>query len=79
MLAKKTSKNQLTLPKKIAGQFPGIDYFDVSVKDNAIVLKPLKITPAESTLENVRNKMESLGLKDKDIEKAIRWARRKQA
>ncbi len=79
MLAKKTSKNQLTLPKQIAGQFPGVDYFDVSVKDRAIILKPVKMAPTEPTLESVRNKMESLGLKDEDVDKAIRWARRKRA
>ncbi|HLE09115.1 MAG TPA: AbrB/MazE/SpoVT family DNA-binding domain-containing protein [Thermodesulfobacteriota bacterium] len=79
MLAKKTSKNQLTLPKKIAGVFEGIDYFDVAVKDNVIILKPVKITPAESALEGVRNKIEALGLKDEDIKKAIRWARRKKS
>jgi len=79
MLAKKTSKNQLTLPKKIAGVFEGIDYFDVAVKDNVIILKPVKITPAESALEGVRNKIEALGLKDEDIKKAIRWARKKSA
>src|SRR3990172_4193044 len=65
MLAKKTSKNQLTLPKKIAGVFEGIDYFDVAVKDNVIILKPVKITPAESALEGVRNKIEALGQKEK--------------
>lgn len=79
MLAKKTSKNQVTLPKQIAIQFPGVDYFEVSVKDRAIILKPVKITPAESTIESVRDKIESLGLKEEDIEKAIRWARRKKA
>ncbi|MBI5598362.1 MAG: AbrB/MazE/SpoVT family DNA-binding domain-containing protein [Deltaproteobacteria bacterium] len=79
MLAKKTSKNQLTLPKKIAGIFEGIDYFDVAVKDNVIILKPVKITPAESALEGVRNKIEALGLKDEDIRKAIRWSRKKSA
>ncbi|MBP1732475.1 MAG: hypothetical protein H6Q55_2904 [Deltaproteobacteria bacterium] len=26
MLAKKTSKNQLTLPKEIVKEFPGVDY-----------------------------------------------------
>jgi hypothetical protein len=79
MLAKKTSKNQVTLPKQVAEQFPGVEYFSVSVKNRAIVLEPVKIIPAESTLESVRNKMESLGLKDEDVEKAIRWARRKRA
>ncbi len=79
MLAKKTSKNQLTLPKKIAGVFEGVDYFDVAVKDNVIILKPVKITPAESTLKGVRDKVEALGLKDEDIKEAIRWARRKKS
>jgi hypothetical protein len=79
MLAKKTSKNQVTLPKQVADKFPGIEYFNVSIKDKTIVLEPVKIIPAESTLDSVRNKMESLGLKNEDVEKAIRWARRKGA
>ncbi len=79
MLAKKTSKNQLTLPKQVAGIFQGIDYFDVTVKDNAIILKPVKMTPAESTIESVRDRIAALGLKDEDIDRAIRWARRKSA
>ncbi|OGQ57504.1 MAG: AbrB family transcriptional regulator [Deltaproteobacteria bacterium RIFCSPLOWO2_02_FULL_53_8] len=79
MLAKKTSKNQLTLPKGIAGRFEGIDYFDISVKDNSIILKPVKITPAQSTIDNVRDKIEALGLKDEDVKEAIRWARKKSA
>ncbi len=33
MLAKKTSKNQLTLPKEIVKAFPDAEYFDVSVKE----------------------------------------------
>lgn len=79
MLAKKTSKNQLTLPKSIAGRFEDIDYFDISVKDNFIMLKPVKMTPAESTIEGVRDKIAALRMKDEDIDKAIRWARRKPA
>lgn len=78
MLAKKTSKNQLTLPKSIAGKFEGFDYFDISVKNNSIILIPVKITPAGSSLEDVRDKIEALGLKDEDIKKAIRWARKKK-
>lgn len=79
MLAKKTSKNQLTLPKSVAGKFKEFDYFDVSLRDNIIILKPVRITPAESTLEGVRDKIEALGLKDKDIKEAIRWARKKKS
>ena len=77
MLAKKTSKNQLTLPKKVASIFQETDYFDITVKDNSIILKPVRITTTESTLESVRDKIAALGLKDDDIKKAIRWVRRK--
>jgi hypothetical protein len=38
MLAEKTSKNQLTLPKEIVKAFPNNEYLDVSVKDRKIVL-----------------------------------------
>ena len=50
MLAKKTSKNQLTLPKAVADRFPGIEYFDIDVKENRIVLVPAKITWIRSTM-----------------------------
>jgi hypothetical protein len=79
MLAKKTSKNQLTLPKKVAGKFEGIDYFDITVKNNAIILKPVRMAPAESTLEAVRDRMDRLGITDRDITEAIRWARKKKS
>ena len=42
MLAKKASKNQITLPKAIASRFPGVDYFDVREEDGRIVLVPLR-------------------------------------
>lgn len=76
MLAKKTSKNQLTLPKEIIKSFPDAEYFDVSVKDKKIVLMPVKITPADITLEGIRHKMEKLGITEGDIAEAVKWARR---
>jgi len=79
MLAKKTSKNQLTLPKSVAGKFKEFDYFDISLKDNIIILKPVRFAPVESTLECVRDKIEALGLKDEDIKAAVRWARKKKS
>jgi hypothetical protein len=33
MPSKKTSKNQVTLPKEIAQDFQGIDYFDAAVEE----------------------------------------------
>lgn len=78
MLAKKTSKNQITLPKDIAKAFPDAEYFDISIKDNKILLMPVKITPVGLTLEGVRNKMRRLGITEKDVGEAIQWARSKK-
>ena len=78
MLAKKTSKNQLTLPKEIVKAFPDTTYFDVSVKDKKIVLIPVRITPLGASLEGVRDKMEKLGITGKDITDAVRWARKRK-
>ena len=44
MLAKLTTKNQLTIPKAVATRFSGVEYFDVSTDGSAIVLKPLRAT-----------------------------------
>ncbi len=75
MLAKRTSKNQITLPKEIVKAFPDTEYFDVSIRDNTIRLMPVKITPVGSSLDRVREKIEKLGLTEKDLGEAIRWAR----
>ena len=78
MLCKKTSKNQLTLPKEIANTFPETDYFEISVKDRKIVLVPVKITPADATLEGVRDKLERLGIQESSVAGAVKWARKKR-
>ncbi|MDP2755737.1 MAG: AbrB/MazE/SpoVT family DNA-binding domain-containing protein [Nitrospirota bacterium] len=78
MLAKKTSKNQLTLPKEIVKSFPSTEYFDVSVKDKKIILTPVKITPVDMTLEGIRDKIEKLGITVNDVTGAIKWARKKK-
>lgn len=71
MLAKKTVKNQITLPKKIADQFPGIDYFEVRKEQDSIVLEPVR--PEQS--REVREKLQTLGLTESDITAAVQWAR----
>ena len=75
MLAKKTSKNQITLPKEIVKVFPDAKYFDVSIRDNTIRLMPVKITPVQSSLDTVREKIKKLGLTEKDVSEGIQWAR----
>ena len=71
MLAKKTSKNQLTLPKRVADRCPGIEYFDVGVERGRIVLRPVQV----GQLDQVRAKLDTLGIKPKDVAAAVVWAR----
>ena len=78
MLAKKTTKNQLTLPKEIADRFPGVDLFDATVERNRIVLVPVKVTPIATSLESIREKMEKLGIGEGDVVDAVAWARKKK-
>jgi len=75
MLAKKTSKNQITLPKKIIQALPETVYFDVTLGSGCIMLRPVSITEPGSKLATVRRKIRELGLTPKDIDEAIRWAR----
>jgi len=76
MLAKKTSKNQITLPRDIAKNFPDTVYFDVVIENSQILLKPVKVVPSQSSLEKVRLKMKKLGMTEKDVTEAITWARK---
>jgi bifunctional DNA-binding transcriptional regulator/antitoxin component of YhaV-PrlF toxin-antitoxin module len=74
MLAKLTSKNQLTLPKAVVSQFPGTRYFEVRADQGRIVLVPARV----SSLEGVWEKIESLGIGEQDVENAVRWARKRK-
>jgi len=75
MLAKITSKNQITIPKKIIDQIPQTQYFDVELKEGIIQLRPLKIYGTD--LEQIRSKIKKLGLKENSVAEAIKWAREK--
>ena len=78
MLAKKTSKNQLTLPRDIVKAFPDVEYFDVTADKNRILLVPVKITRADTALESIRNKMEKLAITEEDVKEAVKWARKRK-
>jgi hypothetical protein len=78
MLCKRTSKNQLTIPKSIADRFPGVNYFDAVLEKDRIVLKPVKIIEQDApSLESIRTKLEKLGITGKDLAAAIRASRRR--
>ena len=71
MLAKITSKNQLTLPKSAVQALGAVEYFDVEVRAGQIVLTPVRIQRGDA----VRAKLAALGLGEDDVADAVRWAR----
>ena len=73
MLAKKTAKNQITLPKAVATQFPEIEYFEVSSDGNCITLRPLR----KSRADEVRARLHELGIAEDDVRNAVSWARKR--
>ena len=72
MLAKLTSKNQLTLPKSITRAVGDTEYFDVKVEGGQIIITPVKIQRADA----VRSKLAALDLSEQDIADAVAWARK---
>ena len=73
MLAKMTSKNQLTLPKSVVAAVGPAEYFDVETRNGAIVLTPVRIQRGDA----VRAKLAELDLQESDIAAAVAWARKK--
>lgn len=71
MLAKRTSKNQITLPKAIVESTGAADYYEVSVDGGRIVLAPVRLQQAEV----VREKLKALGIDEQDVGDAVGWAR----
>lgn len=71
MLAKITSKNQLTLPKAITQAVGATEYFEVEARDGQIVLTPVRIQRADA----VRAKLAALELTEADVADAVTWAR----
>ena len=66
MLAKMTSKNQLTLPKSITA---------AETSNGRIVLTPVRIQRGDA----VRAKLAELDIGEQDIADAVQWARQKPA
>ena len=75
MLAKITSKNQITIPKKIIDKIPDVKHFDIEFKDGIVVLKPIKFF--DTNLEQIRSKIKKLGLRENSVAEAIAWAKAK--
>jgi hypothetical protein len=71
MLAKLTSKNQLTLPKAAVEAAGKAEYFEVEARAGQLVLTPVRIQRADA----VRAKLARLDLDDNDLAAAVAWAR----
>jgi len=72
VLAKKTVKNQITLPKTVITRFAGVEYFDVSTDGECIILRPLQ----KSRANEVRTRLAELGIDEQDVAAAVSWARK---
>jgi hypothetical protein len=74
MLAKLTSKNQLTLPRAVTEAVGEPTYFEVQARDGQIILTPVRIQRADA----VRAKLAKLALTEQDVEAAVSRARRRK-
>ncbi|SDY05231.1 hypothetical protein SAMN05421644_12627 [Allochromatium warmingii] len=72
MLAKRTRKNQITLPKTIVQSVGEADYYDIAVQEGKIVLTPVRLQRTEA----VWAKLDALGITPDDVDEAIAWARK---
>jgi hypothetical protein len=75
MLTKKTSKNQITIPKRIVDQLPDVSYFKVEFEGGVILLTPIRLY--ETDLDKIRQKVKKLGIRESTVAEAIQWARSK--
>jgi len=71
VVAKRTSKNQLTLPKAVVEQTGVAEYYDVTCDNGRIVLTPLHPGGADA----VRTRLAELGISEADMTDAANWAR----
>ena len=72
MFAKKTARNQITLPKAVANRSSNVVEFEVSEVDGRIVLTPVRAGRADE----VRSRLAHLGVTNSDVTDAVVWARR---
>ena len=70
MLAKLTSKNQLTLPKSVTQTLGPVQYFEVQSKAGQIILTPVRIQRGDA----LRAKLAELAIDEKTLAKALSWS-----
>jgi hypothetical protein len=75
MLVKKTSKNKITIPRKIVDRIGEVKYFEVELEDGVIMMRPLR--NYDTDLAKIRSKIDKLGLDPQSVAEAVKWVRSK--
>lgn len=75
MLAKLTSKNQLTLPKAVTDALGPVQYFEVLLQAGQVLLTPVRIQRGDA----VRAKLAELNLDEHKLADALEWAQQAKA
>jgi len=75
MIAKMTSKNQITLPKAVISKLPPSQYYEVEAVNDCIVLTPVRVQNSDA----VRRKLELLGITEQDVADVVKQARSSHA
>jgi bifunctional DNA-binding transcriptional regulator/antitoxin component of YhaV-PrlF toxin-antitoxin module len=73
VIAKMTSKNQLTLPKAVVESLGTPEYFDIETRGGQLILTPVQLQRTDALRERIRE----MGVTEQDVKDAVAWARRK--
>lgn len=73
LIAKMTSKNQLTLPKAVVESLGTPEYFDIETRGGQLILTPVQLQRTDALRERIRE----MGVTEQDVKDAVAWARRK--
>ncbi len=80
---KLTRAHQVTLPKRLLEQAGWLDqeYFVADLKGEYLILKPLTMPSQEpvTSFEGLRRHFAKIGITQRDVRHAVRWARRQKA
>jgi len=73
VIAKMTSKNQLTLPKAVVESLGTPEYFEIETRSGQLILTPVQLQRTDALRERIRE----MGVTEQDVKDAVAWARRK--
>lgn len=71
MVTRLVDKREVQLPAVVLREFEDVEFFEISSDGMRIVLTPVSANRADL----VRQKLDLLGLTERDIEAAVEWAR----